>query len=113
LRVCGAADLVTPASAGVATATVIALAETIFAFTDELAADVVEGYLRMQSDEAGERERRRRRLAALLLDPTAAIRRRSRTPLNWPGGRCRGRSRCPCSTCRRRERSRADSVWTD
>jgi hypothetical protein len=30
---------------------------------------VVEGYLRIQSDHAGERERRRRRLAALLLDP--------------------------------------------
>ncbi len=30
---------------------------------------MVEGYLRIQSDHAGERERRRRRLAALLLDP--------------------------------------------
>ena len=47
----------------------IALAEAIFVFTDELATDVVEGYLRMQSDEAGERERRRRRVASLLLDP--------------------------------------------
>src|SRR5437868_3076661 len=63
----GAADLA--AQAGVPTATVIALAEAIFVFTDELATDVVEGYLRIQSDEAGERERRRRRLAALLLDP--------------------------------------------
>ena len=51
--------------------TVIALAEAIFVYTDELAADVVEGYLRMQSDEAGERERRRRRLATLLLDADA------------------------------------------
>ena len=49
----------------------IALAEAIFVYTDELAADVVEGYLRIQSDEAGERERRRRRLATLLLDPEA------------------------------------------
>src|SRR5947209_2491682 len=63
----GAADLA--AEAGVPTATVIALAEAIFVFTDELATDVVEGYLRIQSDEAGERERRRRRLATLLLDP--------------------------------------------
>ena len=50
----------------------ISLAEAIFVFTDELATDVVEGYLRMQSDEAGERERRRRRLASLLLDPDGA-----------------------------------------
>jgi hypothetical protein len=55
--------------AGVPTPAVIALAEAIFVFTDELGTDVVEGYLRIQSDEAGERERRRRRLAALLLDP--------------------------------------------
>jgi hypothetical protein len=47
----------------------IALAEAIFVYGDDLATDVVEGYLRMQSDEAGERERRRRRLAAALLDP--------------------------------------------
>jgi hypothetical protein len=63
----GAADLA--AEAGVPTGTVIALAEAIFVFTDELATDVVEGYLRMQSDQAGELERRRRRLATLLLDP--------------------------------------------
>jgi hypothetical protein len=49
--------------------TAIALAEAIFVFGDDLATDVVEGYLRMQSDEAGERERRRRRLAMTLLDP--------------------------------------------
>jgi PucR-like helix-turn-helix protein len=47
----------------------IALAEAIFVYGDDLASDVVEGYLRMQSDEAGERERRRRRLAVVLLDP--------------------------------------------
>ncbi len=66
----GAADLA--AAAGVPTATVIGLAEAIFVYSDELAADVVEGYLRMQSDEAGELERRRRRLAVLLLDPAGA-----------------------------------------
>lgn len=54
--------------AGVPTPTVIALAEAIFVYADELANDVVEGYLRAQTDEAGERERRRRRLASLLLD---------------------------------------------
>ncbi len=62
----GAADLA--AEAGMPTETVIALAEAIFVFTDELATDVVEGYVRRQSDEAGERERRRRRLISLLLD---------------------------------------------
>ena len=63
----GAAELA--ATAGIPTELVITLAEAIFVYTDELAAEVVEGYLRMQSDEAGELERRRRRLATLLLDP--------------------------------------------
>jgi hypothetical protein len=63
----GAADVAT--RAGVSAPVAIALAESIFVYGDELATDVVEGYLRMQSDEAGERERRRRRLAALLMDP--------------------------------------------
>ncbi len=62
----GAADMA--AEAGVPAPLVIALAEAIFVYTDELGTDVVEGYLRIQSDEAGERERRRRRLASLLLD---------------------------------------------
>jgi hypothetical protein len=56
--------------AGVTAPVAIALAEAIFVYGDELATDVVEGYLRMQSDEAGERERRRRRLGAALLDPS-------------------------------------------
>jgi hypothetical protein len=55
--------------AGLPAPTVIALAEQIFIYTDDLAAEVVEGYLRMQSDEAGERERRRRRLVTMLLEP--------------------------------------------
>jgi hypothetical protein len=62
----GAANLA--AAAGIPTPVVISLAEAIFVYADELANDVVEGYLRMQSDEAGEHERRRRRLASLLLD---------------------------------------------
>jgi hypothetical protein len=62
----GAAELAN--ESGVPTHSVIALAEAIFVYADELTNDVVEGYLRIQSDEAGERERRRRRLAALLLD---------------------------------------------
>lgn len=63
----GAADM--SIRAGVSAQVAIALAEAIFTYCDELATDVVEGYLRMQSDEAGERERRRRRLAQALLDP--------------------------------------------
>jgi hypothetical protein len=63
----GAADLAVRAEISAPAA--IALAEAIFLYGDELATDVVEGYLRMQSDQAGERERRRRRLAAALLDP--------------------------------------------
>jgi hypothetical protein len=63
----GAADMAL--TAGVSAPVAIVLAETIFTYGDELAADVVEGYLRVQSDEAGERERRRRRLAQILLDP--------------------------------------------
>jgi hypothetical protein len=63
----GAADVAT--RAGVSASATISLAEAIFVYGDELASDVVEGYLRIQSDQAGERERRRRRLAAALLDP--------------------------------------------
>jgi PucR C-terminal helix-turn-helix domain len=63
----GAADVAI--RAGVSAPATIALAEAIFVYGDELATDVVEGYLRIQSDRAGERERRRRRLAGLLLDP--------------------------------------------
>lgn len=63
----GAADLAL--RAGVSAPVAITMAEAIFVYADDLAADVVEGYLRIQSDEAGERERRRRRLAQLLLEP--------------------------------------------
>ena len=63
----GAAEVAT--RAGVSAPATISLAEAIFVYGDELATDVVEGYLRIQSDQAGERERRRRRLAAALLDP--------------------------------------------
>ncbi len=75
---------------GIETSAVVALAEGIFVYSDALAADVVEGYLRIQSDEAGDRERRRRRLGALLLDPQdhdpEALERaagQARWPLPW------------------------------
>ena len=48
------------------------LAESIFAFIDEVSADSVEGYAQAQSEREGERERRRRALVSLLLlDPPA------------------------------------------
>jgi hypothetical protein len=63
----GAAEVAT--RAGISAPATIGLAEAIFVYGDELSTDVVEGYLRIQSDQAGERERRRRRLAGALLDP--------------------------------------------
>ncbi len=66
----GAADAAI--AAGMPAPTVVALAEAMFAYADDLATVVVEGYLQMQSDEAGERERRRRRLASLLVESERA-----------------------------------------
>src|SRR5262245_27902618 len=43
------------------------LAESIFAYIDELSADSVEGYAQAQREQEGERQRRRRELLALLL----------------------------------------------
>ena len=49
------------------------LAESIFAYIEELSADSVEGYAQARSQQEGERQRRRRELMALLLrDPPAA-----------------------------------------
>jgi hypothetical protein len=81
----GAADVAT--RAGVSASATIALAEAIFVYGDELATDVVEGYLRIQSDQAGERDRRRRRLAAALLDPAGLDREavgRAAELAQWP-----------------------------
>ncbi|MGZ5320669.1 MAG: PucR family transcriptional regulator [Solirubrobacterales bacterium] len=48
------------------------LAEAVFAYIDELSADSVEGYAQAQAEQEGERGRRRRALAQLLLrDPPA------------------------------------------
>lgn len=46
-----------------------ALAEAIFAYIDELAAESVEGYAAAQADVAGDRQRRREALLAALLAP--------------------------------------------
>jgi hypothetical protein len=63
------------------------LAESIFAYIDELSAESVEGYAQAQALAAGERQRRRQRLLELLLtDPTApaATRRRAAADAEWP-----------------------------
>jgi hypothetical protein len=53
----------------VESATLAVLAEAIFAYADELSSQVVEGYVNAQSDQVGEREHHRHRLARLLADP--------------------------------------------
>lgn len=54
--------------AGLAPDVLCSLADAIFAYIDELAADSVEGYAEAQQAAAGERERRRRLLLTALLD---------------------------------------------
>ena len=59
--------------AGLPPRTLYALAEAIFAYIDELSADSIEGYAREQAAVAGALQRRRQRLAALLVqDPQPA-----------------------------------------
>ena len=59
--------------AGLDPATLYLVAESIFAYIDEISAASAEGYAREQAAAAGELQRRRRRLAALLIqDPPAA-----------------------------------------
>ena len=55
--------------AGVDRRTLALLAEAVFAYIDELSALSAEGYAEEQSVAAGEPQRRRRRLAELLLEP--------------------------------------------
>jgi hypothetical protein len=65
----------TGTEAGMDPATLHLLAESIFAYIDELAAESVEGYAQAQAEQAGEQERRRRRVLAALtaevVDPAA------------------------------------------
>jgi PucR C-terminal helix-turn-helix domain len=59
--------------AGLSPRTLYTLAEAIFAYIDELSADSIEGYAREQAAAAGALQRRRQRLAALLVqDPPVA-----------------------------------------
>jgi PucR-like helix-turn-helix protein len=55
--------------AGLPAPGVAALAEAVFSYAYNIAAEVAEGHARARFDVAGERERQRRRLAGLLLDP--------------------------------------------
>jgi PucR C-terminal helix-turn-helix domain len=76
---------------GIEPHTLAALAEAIFAYIDELSSQVVDGFASAQSDEVGERERHRQKLARLLVHPEerdpAAIEREARLA-HWrmPGG---------------------------
>ena len=54
-------------AAGLEPRTLYLLAESIFAYIDELSAESIEGYASEQAAAAGEQQRLRRRLAALLL----------------------------------------------
>src|SRR3954470_13064651 len=54
--------------AGLAPDVLCSLADAIFAYIDELAADSVEGFAQAQQAAAGERERRRRLVLTALLD---------------------------------------------
>ncbi|MEX2253668.1 MAG: helix-turn-helix domain-containing protein [Thermoleophilaceae bacterium] len=58
--------------AGLEPDTLYLLAESIFAYIDELAAESTEGYAREQAAAAGERQRRRGRLVRLLIQQPAA-----------------------------------------
>jgi hypothetical protein len=63
------------------------LAEAVFAYIDELAADSVDGYAEAQAEIEDERRRRRRQLAALLVrEPAAdaADLRRAADAAGWP-----------------------------
>ncbi len=58
--------------AGLEPATLYLVAESIFAYIEEISAASAEGYAREQAAAAGERQRRRRRLAELLIQEPAA-----------------------------------------
>ena len=59
----------TAIAAGVDPEVLVVLAEAVFAYIDEIAALSAEGYATEQLEAAGEAQRRRRRLARLLLEP--------------------------------------------
>jgi hypothetical protein len=73
--------------AGLEPRTLYLLAESIFAYIDELSAESVEGYAMEQAAVAGARQRRRRELAALLLHdppPDPAVVEAAALAAGWP-----------------------------
>ena len=73
--------------AGVAVAEQHALAEAIFAYIDEIAAESVEGYAAAQADVASDRQHRREALLALLAAPEPAdpaLLRTAAAEAGWP-----------------------------
>ena len=103
--------------------TLALLAESIFAYIDELSAASAEGFAREQSAAAGEADRRRAALARLLIGTRRPTRRRSSSPRATPGWSCptasppwcgrRARTIAPRRGCRSaRSRSRTGSSPT-
>jgi hypothetical protein len=73
--------------AGATAATVAVLADSLFAYLDEIAAVTVEGFVAAQAAAAGELERRRAQLvAALVADPAPerAVLERTAADASWP-----------------------------
>jgi hypothetical protein len=72
-------------AAGVEAEELCSLADAIFAYIDELAADSVEGFAQAQEEAAGERERRRRQVLTALLAETfdAKALRRAAADAGW------------------------------
>ena len=73
------------ADEGVSTEQIMAFAESIFAFVDELAAESVAGYAESQAAAASEQERMRRLLLEALTGPAQdpAVIRRAAVSVNW------------------------------
>jgi hypothetical protein len=74
-------------AAGLEPRTLYLLAESIFAYIDELSADSIEGFAREQAAAAGELQRRRRRLVGLLVQQPPADRAAVETAASdagWP-----------------------------
>ena len=99
-------------AAGADAATVSLLAESIFAYIDEISAESVEGYAQAQAQNAGEQQRRRRRLVlALVADerPDEAVLQAAAAEAGWLLPRTlaavvarRARRRAPGGRSRRR-----------
>jgi hypothetical protein len=77
--------------AGLGEEALAALAESIFAYIDELSGLSAEGYAQYQAAAAGEAQRRRRRLVTMMIQSPPPTRRPSRMRPAKQGGDCRPR----------------------